>query len=481
MRRRKDNGFVKKPKQHVLMVNQLPDLSCPSVLRSFTIMINRYILLLMTIFLLHMVGIGQCAENQQVKPLIKLIMDGLERNPRVRSAQAKLTETESKKRVSMADLLPQLALKGTSAYEVSRLETMRPEYTPARVGVDMSQVLYDRKTFMKYGSSNIEILAMGLQFENTRQEVLFEMLNNMVNLLKARETADLLKSYADIIEKHLAATQLRSDIGELTMTDVNQARSRLATAKTGWLDARNEIRRQEVIFVELFDTLPAQVIDLPFFDSLLLRLAEDDLAALAQERPDIMAQKYLVELAQRNIDMEKSGHYPTISLNLSSYRQENITHEPSLPEYGPKYGYDVGLVLNLPLYSGGKTTALTEQATEKIKAENSEQKRLIRLAIREVKEAISDRESANLVLSNYDNAVEAAKSTLEGVDLEFQMGTKTSLDLLNTQLELFNTMVGRVASRYKEVMARLRLYKSVGRLEEVIFYPAIDHSRSRKQ
>lgn len=441
-------------------------------------MLNRYLLLLTSVFLLNTAGIGRCAENP---PLINLIMDGLERNPKVLSAKAKLTETERKKRVSLADLLPQLTLSGTSSYEVSLSGILRQETTtPTRVEGNLSQILYDRKTFMQYGNSNIEILAMGLLFENTRQEVLLEMLNTMVNLLKARETADLLKNYADITEKHLTATLLRSEIGELTMTDVNQTRSRLAIAKTQWLDARNEIRRQEVTFVELFDAFPPQVIDLPSFDSTLIRLGEGELAALAQQRPDILSQKSMVQLAQRNIDIEKSGHYPTLSLNASSYRQRSIAHPPYEPS-APEYGYDVSLVINLPLYSGGRTSALTEQALEKRNAENSEQNRVVRQAIREVKQALSDRDNANMVLAHYDTAVEAAKLTLEGVDLEFQMGTRTSIDMLDAQQELYNTMVGRVASRYKEVMSRLNLYKSVGRLEDVILFPAIDHSRSRKQ
>ncbi|MBF0228834.1 MAG: TolC family protein [Desulfamplus sp.] len=415
------------------------------------------------LFSIVMIVGGECAEDNP-SSFSKLIQEGLKRNPQVASIEARFAATCRNKEIYLSDFLPQVSLNGSSAYETNRTESTSSDEYPARVELNLTQLIFDRKAIIKYGNAGIEILAMALEVKNIRENVLLDMLTNMINLQKSRDAAALLKSYYELTNVHLTATKLRSNIGELTITDVNQTLSRLSLAHVDWLSSLNEIKRQEVVFDEYFGTTPPEHIVLPPFADLIGQIKDDEIVKMVMARPDIRAQEYSVVLAERDVVMAKGGHYPTLSLNSSSYREWVSDTDTTRSEYG----YDVGLQLSLPLYSGGRTTALTRQALDMSRVEKENMNQLLLQGVRQVKEALSDRNSAKEVLSAYDRAVVAAQSTLEGIDVEFKAGTRTSTDLLDAQKELFNTKLMQIASHYKVMLASIQLLKAVGILEEKV-------------
>ncbi len=84
--------------------------------------------------------------------------------------------------------------------------------------------------------------------------------------------------------------------------------------------------------------------------------------------------------------------------------------------------------------------------------------------MRELKQAIFELHAAKAKEKALITAVNAAKETLEGVQQEFQVGTRTSLDLLDTQQELFSTETSLIESKYSLILAKYKILESINHL-----------------
>ena len=126
--------------------------------------------------------------------------------------------------------------------------------------------------------------------------------------------------------------------------------------------------------------------------------------------------------------------------------------------------YTLGMRVELPLFTGGMIASKTAEAQAKRNAQAAQVDRVHRQAQKEVEKSYRDLISAQALNTAFGSVVSAAKSARDGIEREFQVGSRTSLDLLDAQHELFSSLTERTKSRYKLLLARFHLLHSVGRL-----------------
>jgi len=126
----------------------------------------------------------------------------------------------------------------------------------------------------------------------------------------------------------------------------------------------------------------------------------------------------------------------------------------------------VGLQLAWPLYTGGGVAAATRQARFQLEAaqEVLEQRRRavqtqVRNAYRGVLASISR-------VQALEATVVSAQSALEATEAGFEVGTRTLVDVLNSQRELFRSKRDLAVSRYDYILNFLSLYQAAGTLNE---------------
>jgi outer membrane protein len=137
--------------------------------------------------------------------------------------------------------------------------------------------------------------------------------------------------------------------------------------------------------------------------------------------------------------------------------------------------------VNVPLYQGGGVAARIRQAKET----NNRLKKDVedaRLRIHaEVIEWWAQLQSTASQIKSAQDALEANRIALEGVKEEEKVGQRTTLDVLNAQLEYLGSQIQLVTAKRDRVVAEYTLYASVGRLDaqslglSVPFYDPFEH------
>ncbi|HJU39859.1 MAG TPA: TolC family protein, partial [Tahibacter sp.] len=126
----------------------------------------------------------------------------------------------------------------------------------------------------------------------------------------------------------------------------------------------------------------------------------------------------------------------------------------------------IGLTLNVPIFTGGATQARVRQAVyDRDTAQDTfeQQKRALvratRLNFRAVVAGISEVEARK-------QAVVSANSALEATQAGFEVGTRTIVDVLLSQRQLYQAQRDHSQARHNFVVNQLKLRQSAGNIEQ---------------
>ncbi|RZA10995.1 MAG: hypothetical protein EOP93_24085, partial [Lysobacteraceae bacterium] len=181
--------------------------------------------------------------------------------------------------------------------------------------------------------------------------------------------------------------------------------------------------------------------------------------------PSLKAQEADLDAAQANVATARSGHYPTIGLQASYGKAiPGLYDNPSFMGDN-KASTNVGLTLNIPIFSGFATQSRVRSslAQRDATADLLEQgKRAIERNTRNAYQAlvagISEVEARRLALVSAQSAYDASQVGLE-------VGTRTVLDVLNNQQTLLNARQQYAQAKYNFLQSRLLLEQAAGTLE----------------
>ncbi|MBF0610250.1 MAG: TolC family outer membrane protein [Magnetococcales bacterium] len=403
----------------------------------------------------------QAAENP-AQSFHQALQNALENNPNMASAAASLRSAEEKYSQAMASLLPSIDLEaGKSKTSVDYQKFPSQNTNIGRLGVSMNQVLFNWQAIEAYRQADPFVKAYVQDFEAMRQTIAISVVQGAIEWLQARDVVDLADNNLRLTEHQLEATQARFTVGELTMTDVSQALARVSLARANKISADNSLAAADARYVELVGFPPVDNLVLPTLNPASLTISAKEAQNQMMQRPDLEAARLRLAVAESNIELEKAGHLPTVNLSSTYFKKTDVEVSGFKTDLNE---FTMGVTMNLPLFKGGLTTSRTQQARADRDNQMATYDRLLQQIQRETTQAILDIKSADASVKALEDGVKASKAAMEGVEQEFQVGTRTSLDLLDAQNEYFTAQTNLAKSRYSWELARFRLLKAVGRL-----------------
>ncbi|MBF0284200.1 MAG: TolC family outer membrane protein [Magnetococcales bacterium] len=394
-------------------------------------------------------------------PFVQLLEQALAANPQVLTAQAKLAAAEERRQQAKAALLPTVSLQADQRHQRDEWDGGRNAQDPAKVGLTLSQPLYNQQAIEGFRQVEPYIASFRHDLEAARQRVALAVAEVSSGWLEAQEVAELAANNQKVAESHRDSTEARYQAGELTRTDVSQAKARVATARAARIEADNAVAVRRARFLETVGRPPPDKLTLPRAGKEIDRQALADLLNSIEDRPDVKAARSRLRVAEINVDLERAGHLPVVALSSTADRNwgGEITGRPD-----PSNQYTLKLGMTVPLYSGGTTVSKTEQARADRNAATAELDRALRESNREVEQYYLDLQSAKVAAEAFAAAAKAAKEAAQGVEEEFKVGARTALDLLDAQKELFTAETDLAKSRHALGLARFQLLRAVGRL-----------------
>ena len=386
-------------------------------------------------------------------------------DPAVRAARATRDANLEAEPIARAQLLPSLSLSGDATYNNQDINqsvrgSSNESFPSANATFQVTQPLYRKDRLVQLEQAEDQVEQAEVDLQTAEQDLILRVVDAYFGVLSAQDTLTFAEAEKKAIERQLDQAKQRFEVGLIAITGVHEAQARFDQARADEISAENALDNALEALLEITGEAvsPLSVLqrDVPMNRPNPASLDEWSEIAL-RNNPSIQSAKLDAEIARKQIELQDAGDSPALDL-VGSY---------TLSGSGSDTGTDantaaIGLQLSVPLYTGGGVQASTRQARAQYVAaqEVLEQRRRavqtqVRNAYRGVVASISRVEALAA-------AEVSAQSALEATEAGFEVGTRTLVDVLDGQRDLFRAKRDLAQSRYDYIVNTLSLLQAAG-------------------
>ncbi len=370
--------------------------------------------------------------------------------------------------IARADLLPDVKINASAAWKFddthpSEGEDSSDTYSILSLSLDATQPLYQPKRTIRLGRARTNEEKAEIDYAVSAQQLVERVVERYFGVLEASDDFLFEQTNRAAIGQQLRQAQQRFEVGLIAITDVEEAKSRFDLASARAIEAENALDNAREAMREIIGEYPEKLA--PLGEEIPLAVPSptdiDEWTRTALERNlPVQSASLAVAVAKENIRLAGAGAGPTLDL-FGQAKPREVNRRLGGLQTG---GASVGLRLEWPIYTGGRVTAETHQARARHREEMHKQERARREAIRQTRQAYLGVESAIARVGALRQAVVSSQSALDAVDAGFQVGTRTSVDVLDAQRDLFQAQNDLAAARYDYIRNAIRLRFAAGTL-----------------
>lgn len=406
----------------------------------------------------------------QAQDLMAVYELAIKNDPQVQASAEQLNAARESKNLSRAQLLPTIGLGASYDYIHSDLKTLRGEsvditsdYNDHSLGLSLTQPIYRRNYLVQLEQADSTIAQAEAQYASAQIDLMLRSATTYFNILSAEDDLRVAQAEREATGRQLDQAQQRFDVGLIAITDVHEAQAAFDAARASEIAAQNSLDNAWEALFEIIGPEPKTKLAKLGDGLQLTPPVPNDLQEWSdtaqQQNFSIIATRSNLESVRQEIEVSRSGHYPTLDL-VGGY---NISRTDS--DLGSESdNASIGLELALPLYAGGGVTALTEQARANYRAAQQGLDQTRRAVNRQVRDAFRGVLSTISRVEALQAATVSAKSALESTQAGYEVGTRTIVDVLNVQRNLFSSQRDYLRSRYDYIINGLSLKAAAGNL-----------------
>ena len=302
---------------------------------------------------------------------------------------------------------------------------------------------------------------------NTESTLFANVVAAYMDVLRTEALVALATNNVAVLRTNLEATSDRFQIGDLTITDVAQSRSRLAVAEGDLRSAEANLIAAREAYVRLVGQAPGELEAPPPLPGLPDTVGEAIVSAL-ENNPNLEAAKLRAEAAGFDRKGAGAGRLPTVSLFVNGQYSDfygTLGGPISADFVQRETTANAGVRITIPLFQGGDPAARQRQAGARESAALEDVIASERQIIAETRTTYANWQAANAVIKSAQAAVEAAELSLEGLRAENSIGNRQILDVLNGEQELVNARAQLVTARRNAYVAGFNLLALMGKAE----------------
>ena len=409
-------------------------------------------------------------------------------NPTLQAQRAALRATDEGVPQALSNWRPTVTLSqsyGRSRVDFENNTPARPDgtLTPNTLQLSATQPLYrGGRTVAATKSAEAQIQAGRATLTNVEQQVLLNVVTAYMDVLRDAAVLELNRNNEQVLGRQQGAAQDRFRVGEITRTDVSQADARLAGARASTQTAEGTLISSRATVQRIIGQMPANLQPPPSVAPRLPASEEAALAVALEENPALVAAMFNEESSRHDIRVVSGALLPTLGLSGTLSRSSETGQTPDLQQDTAQ----ILATLSVPLYEAGSVYSQTRQR----KQVNSQRLVQIEETRRQVRQAVTQAwenlQTARGNITARNAQIQASQVALDGVQQEAQVGSRTTLDVLDAEQELLDASVALVRAQRDEFVASYNLLGAIGRLTArnlalpvELYEPADNYSRVR--
>jgi outer membrane protein len=436
-------------------------------------------------------AIGACLATQvsAQESLVDIYNRALQNDPAIREAEATYLAQAEVKPQARASLLPSVNLTARRGNNYSDSPGGSDLGGGITVGsrtitdsdqqnwqVGLTQTLFNWSQFATLRAADKRVARAETDFEAAKQSLMIRVSQRYFDVLGAEDNLASAASQRESISRQLEQANRRFEVGLIAITDVQQSQAAYDSSVAAEIEAQRQLASTHEFLREI---IGEAVMDLaaPTDDAPLLAPdppnPEQWVQTALQQNLTLVSSRLAEQVALGDIDVAKGSRLPTLSLSAgySNARNDseievfdNIAGNSLRATNTQPEGRNWSLDLRFPIYSGGLNSSRVQQSvyTHRVASETLE--RISRQTERQTRDAYL------AVISNVSRvralrqAVESNRTALRATEAGFEVGTQTTVDVLQSQQLLRSAETTYSQSRYQYILGVLLLKQAAGTL-----------------
>ncbi len=354
---------------------------------------------------------------------------------------------------------------GTESFQGQPESEIDRNSSSSTLSVTLNQSVFDWAAIQRLRQSGDQVALAEASLRAASQNLILRVAEAYFGVLSARDALRSTEAENKAVERQLEQAKRRFEVGLSAITDVQEAQARYDLTVANTLQAQQalEVAKEALaeITAEPLNTVSSLRDEFPLPSpnpadvSVWVSSARD-------HNLDLLIAQYNREIAGRDVGIARAQHLPTVG--ASAQYSDNDSDGSRFS--GKSETETFGVQVNVPIFAGGATQSGVRQALATRAQRESEYEGQRRLVERNTRDAYQAVVTGAARVKAFKQAVLSNTTAQEASAAGLEVGTRTAVDVLNAQQQLYLAERTYYQSRYDYLLAVLRLKSAAGKLNE---------------
>ncbi|MDH4048015.1 MAG: TolC family outer membrane protein [Gammaproteobacteria bacterium] len=426
----------------------------------------------------------------QATSLLEVYQQALQSDPLIHEADARRLAAAEAAPQARSLLLPQIeANAGYTNSQASGTQLILDNSAVTRppFSADLDNETWDlglRQSIFRWDQivglrqANKLVARAEADYEAAQQDLMIRVAQRYFDVLAAEDVLTSIHANRLAIARQLDQAKQRFEVGLIAITDVQESQAAHDQAVADEIGAKRTLATAREFLREItgeyVTSLAAPTDQFPLVSPSPADEASWVDLAMSQNLA-VISSRLGEQVARDEISFRRTGHYPTIELVAGRRFNEQTgtqTFSPApplsqvvTPADTNSLGNSISVQLNLPIFSGGRTSSRVREAVYLHRASREQLQRVARETERQTRDAYLGVLAEISRVQALQQAVESSRTALEATEAGFEVGTRTIVDVLNSQFSVYAAITNYYRSRYAYIGNVLRLKQAAGMLQ----------------
>ena len=404
--------------------------------------------------------------NAQAQTVFEALSDAYNTNPTLQAQRAYLRAVDENVAIAKSGFRPTLAIKGSYAdTDVSHDNLgQKNDGKASNASAVVSQPLFNGlSTLNSVKAADKTVKAEQKNLSNVEQTVFLDASTAYFNVVQNSAIVELQRNNEKLLKRKLDETTERFNVGDVTRTDVSQARARYAEARAATISAEGDLEASKAIYRQVIGSEPKTLSEPKNLSKYIPNNFNDALAYAKEHNYAVLAAKDMLSAKDYTISANTGALLPQVALEGSANSSRNDTEIAASKDHKQDY-YAVGVNMTVPLYDAGENRAKIRQSKYQKWQAQEQLLTAERQAVSDITKAWEYMAANHARIKSIKEQIKANKVALDGVQKEEMLGNRTILDVLDAYNELLSSQVNEVKARRDYFVSGMQVLSAMGKL-----------------
>ena len=389
-------------------------------------------------------------------------------NIQLNAERENIKVSEEDLNISKADYKPSLTLSGSKSLEETNKLTNQSggdatvnDVNPLTTSIKLEHTILDYGRDLSYEKNVVGLDLAKAKLIKKEQDILHKAIEAFTNLILAREKLNINSKNLNLLIRQVENDEIRRDRGQITNTDLAQSESSLAGAQAQFAKSKSDLLISKLNYENIIGRIEDPnslkknsnaIVNIPKTLNEAINLSK-------KNNPDITIAKLDLAQSEKDLAISESDLKPTASVSLERSYSDDLSSTVDQREKDT-----LKATVSWPFYSGGKKKFTINKNSNLTNRKRLLLDDVVRTNETNVATSWSSLESSKSFLNSVKIQVRAAKIANEGIAAEYERGSRTTLDVIQSNSLLLSAQISLASSEREYLLAQYNLLKAAGLL-----------------